>query len=86
LREGSIQENLLPQIMSEKKVKVVKRAELGKRSAVKTKSASETARTTARDMVNTVTTWVSEFETRQRVETATAVENLIRSRQQPNEA
>jgi hypothetical protein len=37
-------------------------------------------------MVNTVTNWVSEFEQRQRVETAVAVESLIRSRQQPNEA
>jgi len=72
--------------MSEKKVKVVKRAERGNRKAVKTKSASDTARQTARDMVTTVTNWVSEFEQRQRVETATAVENLLRSRQQPNEA
>ena len=72
--------------MSEKKVKVVKRAERGKRKAVKTKSARDTARQTARDMVTTVTNWVSEFEQRQRRETATAVENLLRSRQQPNEA
>jgi hypothetical protein len=72
--------------MSEKKVKVVKRAERGKRKVVKTKSATDTARQAARDMVTTVTTWVSEFEQRQRVETAKAVENLLRSRQQPNEA
>jgi hypothetical protein len=71
--------------MSDKKVKVVKRSERGKRKVVK-KSAADTARQTARDMVTTVTTWVSEFEQRQRVETATAVENLLRSRQQPNEA
>jgi hypothetical protein len=72
--------------MSEKKVKVVKRAERGNRKAVKSKSASDITRQTARDMVTTVTTWVSEFEQRQRVETATAVESLLRSRQQPNEA
>lgn len=72
--------------MSEKKVKVVKRAERGNRKAVRTKSARDTARQTARDMVTTVTNWVSEFEQRQRAETATAVENLLRSRQQPNEA
>jgi hypothetical protein len=72
--------------MSEKKVKVVKRSERGNRKVVKTKSATDTARQTARDMVSTVTTWVSEFEQRQRVETAKAVENLLRSRQQPNEA
>ncbi len=72
--------------MSEKKVKVVKRAERGQRKTGSAKAAREAASKTARDMVNTVTDWVSEFETRQRAETATAVENLIRSRQQPNEA
>ena len=72
--------------MSVKKVKVVKRAERGQRKAGSAKAARETASKAARDMVNTVTNWVSEFEQRQRAETATAVENLIRSRQQPNEA
>ena len=69
--------------MSEKKVKIVKRAERVNRKPTK----SKTARKSARDMVNTVTNWVSEFQERRRDETATAVENLIRSRQQqPNEA
>jgi hypothetical protein len=69
--------------MSEKKVKIVKRAERVNRKSTKTK----VARKSARDMVNTVTTWVSEFQERQRDETAKAVESLIRSRQQqPNEA
>jgi hypothetical protein len=69
--------------MSEKKVKVVKRAERVNRKPTK----SKVARKSARDMVNTVTNWVSEFQERQRDETAKAVENLIRSRrQQPNEA
>ena len=69
--------------MSEKKVKIVKRAERVNRKPTK----SKVARKSARDMVNTVTTWVSEFQDRQRDETATAVESLIRSRQQqPNEA
>ena len=73
--------------MSEKKVKVVKRAERVNRKPSNAKTARDVARRTARDMVGTVTNWVSEFEQRQRVETATAVENLIRSRQhQPNEA
>jgi hypothetical protein len=36
--------------------------------------------------VSTVTNWVSEFQQKQSVETAKAVESLIRSRQQPNEA
>lgn len=69
--------------MSEKKVvKIVKRAERTERKPVKNK----TARKAARDMVSTVTNWVSEFQDRQRAETAIAIENLIRSRQQPNEA
>jgi len=69
--------------MSEKKVKIVKRAERVNRKPTKSKAT----RKSARDMVNTVTNWVSEFQERQRDETATAVENLIRSRQQqPNEA
>jgi len=68
--------------MSEKKVKVIKRAE-----RVDRKKNKPTARKKASDMVNTVTNWVSEFQQRQRAETAKAVENLIRSRrQQPNEA
>ena len=69
--------------MSEKKVKIIKRAERVNRKRNKPK----VVRKTARDMVNTVTSWVTEFEQRQREETATAVENLIRSRNhQPNEA
>ena len=69
--------------MSEKKVKIIKRAERVNRQRNKPK----VVRKTARDMVNTVTSWVTEFEQRQREETAKAVENLIRSRNhQPNEA
>ena len=69
--------------MSEKKVRIVKRAERVTRKAKKSKPA----RKSATDMVNTVTNWVSEFQQRQRAETAKAVENLLRSRgQQPNEA
>jgi hypothetical protein len=69
--------------MSEKKVKIVKRAERVNRKRGKPK----VVRKTAHDMVTTVTTWVTEFEQRQRAETATAIENLLRSRrQQPNEA
>ena len=69
--------------MSEKKIKIVKRAERVDRK----KSKPKVVRKTAHDMVNTVTNWVNEFQQRQRAETAKAVENLIRSRrQQPNEA
>jgi hypothetical protein len=69
--------------MSDKKVKIIKRAERVNRKRSKPKAV----RKTASDMVNTVTSWVTEFEQRQREETAKAVENLIRSRNhQPNEA
>jgi hypothetical protein len=69
--------------MPEKKVKIVKRAERVNRKRNKPKAV----RKTAHDIVNTVTNWVTEFEQRQRVETAIAVENLIRARnQQPHEA
>ena len=69
--------------MPEKKVKIVKRAERINRKRNKPKAV----RKTAHDIVNTVTNWVTEFEQRQRVETAKAVESLIRARNhQPHEA
>jgi len=68
--------------MSDKKVKIIKRAE-----RVNRKRKPKVVRKTAHDIVNTVTNWVTEFEQRQRAETAIAVENLIRARnQQPHEA
>ena len=72
--------------MSEKKVvKVVKRAERGKR-VVGAKAARDAKRKTARDMVANVTDWVSEFQQKRTKETADAFENLMRAHQQPNEA
>ncbi len=72
--------------MSEKKVvKVIKREE-----RVVQKKASARARNSKRktptDMVSTVTGWVNEFQQKQRTETSKAIENLMRARQQPNEA
>ncbi len=73
--------------MSEKKVvKVVKRAERGKRPLGSAKAARDAKRKTARDMVANVTDWVREFQQKQSIETAEAFDNLIRARQQPNEA
>lgn len=73
--------------MSEKKViRVVKRAERGNRKPGSAKAAREAARKAATDMVTTVTNWVSEVQTRQVAEAAKAVDYLVRSRQQPNEA
>jgi len=70
--------------MSERKVKIIKRAERTKRKPG-AKAARDSARKAATDMVSTVTTWVSEFQEKQRDETTKAIDNLIRSRQ-PNEA
>ena len=73
--------------MSEKKVvRVVKRAERSSRKPGSARVARETARKTATNMVTNVASWVSEFQERQRTDTAKAIDNLIRSRQQPNEA
>jgi hypothetical protein len=73
--------------MSEKKiVRVVKQAERSKRKPGSARIAREAARKRATDMVSTVTNWVSEFHEKQSVETAKAVESLIRSRQSMNEA
>jgi hypothetical protein len=71
--------------MSEKKVvKVIKREE-----RVQKKVSARTARNNKRkrptDMVATVSSWVNDFQQRQRTETSKAIENLIRARQ-PNEA
>jgi hypothetical protein len=67
--------------MSERKVKIVKKAERAKRKPSNTRAARDSARKTATDMVATVTAWVNEFQEKQRDETSKAIENLIRSRQ-----
>jgi len=72
--------------MSEKKVRVVKRAERSSRKPGSARVAREAARKAATNMVTNVTNWVTEFQQKQSIETAQAVESLIRSRQQPNEA
>ena len=64
----------------------MKRADRSQRKPGSARVAREAARKRATDMVSTVTNWVSEFQQKQSVETAKAVESLIRSRQQPNEA
>lgn len=71
--------------MSERKVKIIKRAERAKRKPGSAKAARDSARKAATDMVATVTTWVSEFQEKQRDDTTKAIDSLIRSRQ-PNEA
>jgi len=73
--------------MSEKKsIKVVKRAERANRKPASAKTRRDSARKAARDMVANVTDWVNEFQEKQTRETTKAINNLIRARQQPNEA
>jgi hypothetical protein len=73
--------------MSEKKsVKVIKREERSKKKATSSRARRDTARKAATDMVETVTSWVNEFQQKQRDDASKAFENLIRARQQPNEA
>jgi len=63
--------------MSEKKtIKIVKKGEKS-RPIVKAKAAS--ARETARDMVETVTNWVNEFQQRRRTETTNALRMLSKT-------
>ena len=71
--------------MSEQKIKIIKRAERAKRKPG-AKAKRDSARKAATDMVATVSTWVNEFQERQREDTTKAIDSLIRSRQQPNEA
>lgn len=71
--------------MSEKKVvKVIKREDRVQKKA-SARAARNNKRKRPTDMVSTVTSWVNDFQQRQRVETSKAIENLIRARQ-PNEA
>ena len=63
--------------MSEKKtIKVIKKGEKP-RPIVKAKAA--TARDTARDMVETVTNWVTEFQQKRRTETTNALRMLSKT-------
>jgi hypothetical protein len=63
--------------MSEKKtIKVIKKGEKP-RPIVKAKATS--ARETARDMVDTVTNWVTEFQKRRRDETTNALRMLSKT-------
>lgn len=71
--------------MSEKKVvRVIKREERVQKKA-SARAARQNKRKRPTDMVTTVTSWVNDFQQRQRAETSKAIENLIRARQ-PNEA
>lgn len=63
--------------MSEKKqIRIVKKGEKNRPVA---KAQRNTARETARDMVETVTNWVNEFQQRRRTETTNALRILSKT-------
>ena len=63
--------------MSEKKnIRIVKK---GEKIRPVVKAKTNTARETARDMVGTVTNWVTEFQKRRREETTTALRILSKT-------
>lgn len=66
------------------KIKVIKKDDQTARS-VPVKKESDTKKTAARDMVATVATWVSDFQSRKRVETHLAFEKLFSGSPRPNE-
>ena len=63
------------------KVKVIKkdRVKAPEKTVVKSKRAA------AREMVSTVTSWVSDFQGRKREETKTAIEKLFSTQPAPSE-
>ena len=65
--------------MSEKKtIRIVKKGEKQVRQPA-AKAKTNTARETARDMVETVTNWVNEFQQRRRTETTNALRILSKT-------
>lgn len=76
-------------MINKSKIKVVKRAEAvatrsgGRR---KKKVVAASPRAAAREMVSTVTDWVSDLKQRKSSETKAALELLFGSNQRPNES
>ena len=63
--------------MSEKKtIRVIKK---GEKSRPVVKAKASTARETARDMVETVTNWATEFQQKRRAETTNALRMLSKT-------
>jgi uncharacterized membrane-anchored protein len=71
--------------MSEKKpIRVIKKDERTRKA--KPVAKGTTAAQTAREMVQTVTNWVTELQQKRRVETAKAIKSLLPENPRPNEA
>lgn len=70
-------------------IKVIKRDERNRKESTVEQPQRKSAQDTARDMVNTVTTWVNEFQQKRRTETTRttrAIQSLFQDPAQPNEA
>jgi uncharacterized membrane-anchored protein len=70
-------------------IKVIKRDERNRKESVAEQPQRKSAQETARDMVNTVTNWVNEFQQKRRTETTRttrAIQSLFTDTTQPNEA
>lgn len=69
-------------------IKIIKREERNRQetAAEQPKVVRKSAQETARDMVETVSNWVNEFQQKRRTETSRALQTLFPDPQQPNEA
>jgi hypothetical protein len=69
-------------------IKIIKRDERNRQenSDMQAKPVRKSAQEAAREMVNTVTNWVNEFQQKRRTETSRAVQKLFPEPPQPNEA
>ncbi len=65
------------------KIKVIKKSEV-KTVEVPVKVQRVTKQQAAREMVSTVSTWVSEFQQRRRFETKQAIEKFLSNKPQTN--
>jgi hypothetical protein len=70
------------------RIKIIKREERTRQenNPVQVETKRPTAQETARDMVSTVTNWVTEFQQKRRTETSRAIKQLFPEPPQPNEA
>ena len=69
-------------------IKIIKRDERNRKekAAEQPQVVRKTAQEAARDMVGTVTNWVTEFQQKRRTETSRAFQTLFPDPPQPNEA
>ena len=71
--QGKLEKLAMPE---KKTIRIVKK---GEKSRPVVKAKANTARETARDMVETVTNWVTEFQQKRRVETTQALRILSKT-------